>query len=98
MGDSGSRQAGQWVRIQVQLKQGRVALARFQSLNCVPTVASANFLCGWAEGKTAEEAGAATPALILAELGEFPPNRRFCAVLAVDALRNALENAKENPL
>lgn len=95
VGTSGSRQVGQWARVEIELRQGLVTRARFQSFNCVPTVASAEFLCGWVEGKSLTEARAATPAMIFAELGEFPPNRRFCAALALDALCNALIDTEE---
>jgi hypothetical protein len=41
-------------------------------------------------GKSLEFCRTLTPAAILAELGEVPAHRQFCATLAVEALQDAV--------
>jgi NifU-like protein involved in Fe-S cluster formation len=92
-GWSGSFEAGRFMRLQVLLEGGVVREARYQTYGCAPAIAAGSWLTEWVRGRTVGEARALTPAELEAGLGGLPPRRRFCAALAVDALRQALHQA-----
>ena len=92
-GWSGSREAGRFMRIQVLLDGDLMVEARFQTYGCAYAIASASFLTEWIRGRTVDEGLRLDPAELLQALGGVPAHRRFCAVLAIDALRKALAMA-----
>ena len=89
-GWSGSRESGHFMRLQVQVRDGVVHEARYQTYGCAPAIAAGSFLTEWVKGRTVPEALAIGPQELDRQLGGLPPARRFCAALAVDALRQAL--------
>jgi NifU-like protein involved in Fe-S cluster formation len=90
-GWSGDGQASsRFMRIQVQVAQGRIADARFATYGCAPAIACGSFLCDWAIGKTVSEAMTCSADALETALGGLPEARRFCARLATDALQAAL--------
>ena len=95
LGLAGSMQDGRYVQITLQLAEGKIVAARFKTYGCVPAIAAGDCLAEWVEGLTVDEARAITPKQLIDRLGGLPPQRNFCAVLAIEALRNALESALE---
>ena len=89
-GVAGSVETGRFIQFSLRVESDRIAAARFKTYGCVPVIAAGSLLAHWAEGLTVDEARAITPEQLLERLGGLPPQRRFCAVLAVEALRNAL--------
>ena len=81
------------MRIQLRLEDERVVEARFATFGCVPAIAAGSLLTDWVRGQTPGEARAITMKRLLRALGGLPESRRFCADLAVDALRAALADA-----
>lgn len=96
LGLAGSMEEGRFVQITVRLEEGRIAAARFKTYGCVPAIAAGDCLAEWVEGMTMDEARTLTPQDLIARLGGLPPQRQFCAALAIQALRNALEAALES--
>lgn len=94
-GWSGSRESGRLVRIQVRLRDGVVQEARYQTYGCAPAIAAGSFLTEWVQGRTVQEALELGPEELERQLGGLPPQRRFCAALAVDALRQALSSSSQ---
>jgi NifU-like protein involved in Fe-S cluster formation len=78
------------LRLQLRVTAGRVEAARFLALGCPSTVAAADWLCEWLEGRELAEAGSLS-ATDLAQALELVAVRRHCAVLAEDALRAVLQ-------
>jgi nitrogen fixation NifU-like protein len=95
VGLAGSREVGRFLQLSVQIDGGIVQAARFRTYGCVPAIASGSCLVEWVEGLTVDEARAITPVQLLERLGGLPPKRTFCTVLAVEALRNALDAARK---
>lgn len=93
IGLAGSRDSGRFLQISVQLDGDIVRAARFRTYGCVPAIAAGSCLAEWVEGLTADEARAITPVQLAEKLGRLPPKRAFCTVLAIEALRNALDQA-----
>ena len=92
-GWAGSLEAGRFVRVQVLVEGDVIREARYQTYGCAPAIAAGSYLSEWVRGRSVGEAFGFTPARLEADLGGLPPRRRFCAALAVDALRQALDQA-----
>lgn len=92
-GQAGSMQAGRFVQVTVRVEQGVILAARFKTFGCVPAIAAGSVLTEWVEGLTVAEARAVSPQHLIDRLGGLPPQRNFCAALAVEALRNSLDDA-----
>ena len=68
---------------------------KFKSYGCASNIATASVLTEMVKGKTIEEAKKIKFKDVTEELGGLPPIKLHCAVLAVDALRSAIQNYEE---
>jgi nitrogen fixation NifU-like protein len=85
---------GDIVNVQVQMQSGRISHAVFVAQGCAATMACASAACALARGKTAGEARIeVTPERVREILGGLPSDHEHCSVLAVNALRGAVEDA-----
>jgi NifU-like protein involved in Fe-S cluster formation len=82
-----------YVCMEVLLEQNRVVGARFRTYGCVPAIAASSFLTEWATGKSLEDVTQVSDRELVAALGGLPADRLFCATLAVNALRAAIDDA-----
>lgn len=91
----GAEEAGRRLAVRFTLKidQGSVAAIRFQVFGCGFTIAACAAAAELAEGNPLTTALALDPAAINAQLGGLPEERGYCAELAVEALRAALQSA-----
>lgn len=63
--------------------------------NCVAAIANSSMLTDLVKGKTLEEAETLTKDDLLKKLGEMPPIKYHCSVLAVDGLHDAIKKYRE---
>jgi nitrogen fixation protein NifU and related proteins len=83
---------GDRVRIELTVREGRIADARFTANACAISVAAASVLTERVRGMATETACAITDDELCASLGDgVPAARRACAVLPLATLRSALE-------
>src|ERR671914_1168320 len=83
---------GDRVRIELALRDGRVADARFTANACAISVAAASLLTERVRGMSPVEIRAIGDEEVIVALGgEIPPARRACAVLPLATMRTALE-------
>jgi NifU-like protein involved in Fe-S cluster formation/metal-sulfur cluster biosynthetic enzyme len=68
---------------------------KFESYGCASNIATGSIITELAKGKTLEEAKKITWKQASDALGGLPPLKVHCSVLAVDALRAAIENYEE---
>lgn len=95
-GKSFRGECGDTIEIFLTLREGKIAWASFETNGCLFTLASANAAVHLAEGKTLTEAWEIDPEDIVDYLETLPRAEKHCAELAVQALQNALLNAREN--
>lgn len=81
------------VRFALQLEDNRIKTVRYQVFGCGFTMAACAAAADLAEGHTLREVGSITPAWVDAVLAGLPPEREYCAQLAVEALQAAVESA-----
>jgi nitrogen fixation NifU-like protein len=88
---------GRAPRMTIYLKMAgeRIERATFQSFGCGAAIAAGSVLTEIVAGQTIDACRALTAGDIDRALGGLPPNKRFCAALAVLALNRALDALPE---
>lgn len=107
IGKVGNLQCGDvmWLYIKVGQngkKQEVIKDIKFETFGCVAAIATSSAVTDLAKGKTLEEAVKISKTQITDSLGELPPIKMHCSVLASDALIEAvydylLKNKKNIP-
>lgn len=77
--------------LSVTVEQGRINAARFKALGCPSTIAAGEWLCEWLEGRAASEVTGFSSAMLEQALA-LSPVRRYCAIMAEDALAAAMKH------
>ncbi len=90
----GSPACGDMIRIYIKVDKETKIIKdiKFESYGCASNIATASITTELAIGKTLEEAKKITWKDAADALGGLPPVKVHCAVLAVDALKTAIEN------
>ncbi len=92
----GDPRHGAVIGLQIRLdEQGRIIDARFRAYGCGATIAAASWVRDWLPGRTVDEACALHDDTVRAAL-DLPPAKLHCAVLAVAAVRAALDESTEH--
>lgn len=94
MATEGSPACGDMVKLylKVDAETKTIQDIRFESYGCASNIATGSIITDLARGKTLEDAKKFTWKMASEELGGLPPVKVHCAVLAVDALKTAIEN------
>lgn len=94
----GAEEAGRRLAVRFTLKidQSTVATIRFQVFGCGFTIAACAAAAELVEGTPLATALALDTGAVIAKLGGLPEERGYCAELAVEALRAALQSAARN--
>ncbi len=71
---------------------GRIDDALFQALGCPYLIATGAWLCAHVTGRRRDAMATLEPRLIAEQL-DLPAVKRYCAVMAVEALNQALDDA-----
>ena len=69
---------------------------KIKTFGCVTAIANASLLTQMAKGRTLEEASKIGKGDLLKRLGDVPPIKVHCSLLAVDALQDAIKNYNKN--
>mgnify|MGYP000867538902 CR=1 FL=1 len=83
------------VYLKVDEHEQRIADIKFESYGCASNIATGSIITDLAKGKTLEEARNITWQQASDALGGLPAIKVHCSVLAVDALRSAIQNYEE---
>ena len=89
----GAPACGDVMRLQIKVKDGRIADAKFKTFGCGSAIASSSLATEWLKGKTVEEAEQIKNTAIVEELN-LPPVKIHCSVLAEDAIKSAIADWK----
>jgi nitrogen fixation NifU-like protein len=94
LGLGGSFESGRYVLIAIRCQAGVVGEARFESYNCLPAIAAADWVCETLTGLTAAQALELDAKRIASALGGLPPSRMFCASLVHLSMTQAITDAQ----
>lgn len=90
IGTVGNETCGDIMQITMRIENGIIVDAKFKTFGCAAAVVSSSTATGMIIGKTVEEALQLTNKQVIEELGELPPQKIHCSVLAEDAIRAAI--------
>ena len=82
---------GDTMTLYLRMQDGVITEARFQTLGCSASIAASSVTTELVAGKTVSEARAITRHNIAEALDGIPPAKLHSTVLAIDALKSALD-------
>jgi len=96
VGEVGNIKCGDIMKIYIKVgknKQGKEILddVKFETLGCAAAIAATSVLTDLAKGKTFDEAFKISKDDIVKELGDVPPIKYHCSILAEEGLKKAIE-------
>jgi nitrogen fixation protein NifU and related proteins len=81
---------GDLLHLYLKLKHDQISAASFEAQSCPPCIAAASLLTEMLAGQSVADARQLKPHDLKQALGGLPRNKEHCALLAIDALREAL--------
>ncbi|MFA5992875.1 MAG: iron-sulfur cluster assembly scaffold protein [Candidatus Pacearchaeota archaeon] len=95
VGEVGNVKCGDIMRVYIKVKDNKIKDISFMTYGCVAAIASSDYLCEIAKGKTLAQAAKITSRDVIKVMGDVPQIKIHCSVLAQDALKKAIENYKK---
>ena len=92
VGEVGAVSCGDVMRISIQVRDGRIAEARFRTFGCGTAIATSSVTTELIKGRTVEEAQKLTNEEVSQALGGLPAAKSHCSVLAEEAVRAAVDD------
>jgi len=93
IGEVGNAACGDIMKIYLKITDdGIIENARFKTFGCCAAIASTDMACDLIKGKTIEEALTVTNRQVLDLLGELPPHKIHCSILAEESIKAAIED------
>ena len=85
---------GDLLYLYLKVIDGKISQATFKVQGCPPSVAAGSVLTEMITNLTIDEALALRPQDVARALENLPRNKEHCSVLAIDALRAALDDVR----
>ena len=90
----GAPACGDVMRLEIRVKDGLIADAKFKTFGCGSAIASSSLATEMIKGMTLDQAAQIKNTQIVEELS-LPPVKIHCSVLAEDAIRSAIADYKQ---
>jgi nitrogen fixation NifU-like protein len=81
------------IKLTIRIGDGRIVDAKVKATGCPPTIAAASVLTELIIGRSLDELKSFNRNNVIDALGHLPPAKKHCSVLAVDALRTAIDGS-----
>jgi len=91
VGEAGNPVCGDVMKIYLKIKADKIADIKFETLGCAAAIAVSSMLTDIVKGKSLPEAQKVSKDDIVKELGGLPEPKIHCSMLAIDALKQAIE-------
>lgn len=91
-GEATNPVCGDLLHLYLKIADGKIAAASFQAQACPPCIAAASILTEMVQGQAIDEALLLKSADVTQALESLPRNKEHCSVLAIDALKAALNS------
>ncbi len=93
IGEVGNAACGDVMKMYLKISPNEVIeSAKFKTFGCCAAIASSDIACDLIKGKTIEEALKVTNKEVIDKLGELPPHKIHCSLLAEESIRAAIED------
>jgi nitrogen fixation NifU-like protein len=84
------------ILLTIKIEGQQIVDARVKALGCPPTIAAASALTELIIGRLITDAELLNRNDVEAALEYLPPTKKHCSLLAIDALRTAIEDSRRN--
>lgn len=91
-GQAGMAECGSVLSMQICVENDILEKVRFKAYGCGATIAAGSCLSEMVQGMSIEDAARISTKALADALGGLPPEKMHCALLAGDALRNAIQD------
>ena len=95
IGQEGNPLCGDLMELYIKVDNGHISDVKFRTFGCGAAIATSSIATEMVKGKTLNEAQALTNKAIVEALGGLPPVKIHCSMLAVGALKRAIEDYYE---
>ena len=96
VGEVGNAACGDIMKIYLKLDENeKIVDAKFQTFGCAAAIVSTSVACDMLIGKTLDEALLVTNEDVLKQVGELPPQKIHCSILAQEAIADAVKNYRK---
>ena len=92
VGEVGNIRCGDQMKLFIKVEDNIIKDIKFKTFGCAAAIASSDILCDIVIGKTIEQAKKLTKDDVVKELGDLPPVKLHCSLLAIDALKKAIKD------
>lgn len=93
VGEVGNAACGDIMKMFLKINDnGVIENAKFETFGCCAAIASTDMACDLIKGKTIDEALKVTNKQVLDLLGELPPHKIHCSILAEESIKAAIED------
>lgn len=93
IGQVGNAACGDIMKIYLKIDENEVITdAKFKTFGCAAAIASTDVACDLLKGKTLEEAKTITNKQVFDILGDLPPHKIHCSVLAEESIDAAIKD------
>ena len=96
VGQVGNPICGDIMKLYLKIKDNKIKDIGFETLGCGAAIACSSVVTQEAKGKTLDEALKINKTIILKKLGGLPEPKIHCSMLAIEALKKAIENYKQD--
>lgn len=96
VGEVGNAACGDIMKIYLKLDENeKIVDAKFQTFGCAAAIVSTSVACDMIIGKTLDEALLVTNEDVLKQVGQLPPQKIHCSILAQEAIADAVKNYRK---
>lgn len=93
VGQVGNATCGNIMKIYLKINDSKIIEdAKFKTFGCCAAIASTDIACDLIKGKSIEDALKISNKDVLNLLGELPPHKIHCSILAEESIRSAIED------
>lgn len=92
IGKVGNPTCGDLMQVTIKVKDNKIEDIKVKTFGCVAAIVTSSIMTEIVKGKTLEEAEKLTKDDIIEALGDLPPIKKHCSVLAHDGLIKAIED------
>jgi nitrogen fixation NifU-like protein len=91
----GDPTCGDFIRVYLMVKDGRIADFKFLTMGCPGAISTSSLATGLAIGKTLDEALQLTDNDVIQAAGGIPARKAHCSLLAIRGLHEAIVHYRE---
>ncbi len=95
VGEVGNTTCGDVMKIYLKIEDERIVDISFETYGCAAAIATSSIATEMVKGKTLDEAVQLKNRDVIQALGELPPEKIHCSVLAEEAIKAAVEDYRK---